>query len=136
MRIFIKDSQVRSSTLSLSDRFTCIGGDATTLEWLEAYSKGSVTPLLLLEGTAFDKRVLRALSTIPFGKTMSYRELAHSCGTPKGARAIGNACGRNPFPLLIPCHRVIRSDGTLGGFAGDLEIKRRLLAFEISHTSY
>lgn len=84
----------------------------------------------LSSGTPFQHKVMKALSEIPFGHTVSYQELATLCGSPRGARAVGNACGRNPFPLFIPCHRVIQHNGKLGGFALDLEIKKRLLEFE------
>lgn len=70
------------------------------------------------------------MQKIPFGSTMSYQEVAQAAGSPRAARAVGGACNRNPFPLLVPCHRVIQANGKIGGFALDLEIKRRLLEFE------
>lgn len=81
-------------------------------------------------GTAFMLRVWRELLTIPYGQTRSYGEVAHAIGSPKAARAVGMAAGRNPVAILIPCHRVIGADGSLTGFAGRLEIKKYLLALE------
>jgi O-6-methylguanine DNA methyltransferase len=122
----------KHARLALSDCFTCTGADATLLDWLHCYIEGVSTPLPLITGDSFRDRVLQTLQTIPFGKTVSYSEVAALCGQPKAARAVGNSCSANPFILFIPCHRVIRSDGSLGGFAVDLEIKRRLLEFEAS----
>jgi methylated-DNA-[protein]-cysteine S-methyltransferase len=82
------------------------------------------------QGTSFQLRVWRALCTIPYGETLSYGELAHRLGLVNGARAVGLANGANPLPIVVPCHRVIGSDGTLTGFGGGLHIKRSLLALE------
>lgn len=81
-------------------------------------------------GTEFDQQVWSALREIPFGATMSYGELARRLGKPGAARAVGHANGRNPLAIVVPCHRVIAADGTLGGYAGGLDLKRRLLALE------
>ena len=70
------------------------------------------------------------MARIPYGETASYGELARRIGAPGAARAIGGACNRNPLPLVIPCHRVVASDGTIGGYGGGLDTKRRLLALE------
>jgi len=78
----------------------------------------------------FQRKVLRACRRIPRGRVSSYRGIAERCGLPNGARAAGTALARNPFPLVIPCHRVVRSDGSLGGFGGGLPMKRTLLALE------
>lgn len=80
--------------------------------------------------TAFQESVLRAEHRIPRGYVSTYRLIARHLGSKKGARTVGNALARNPFPLIIPCHRVIRSDGTLGGFQGGIEMKRALLGME------
>lgn len=93
------------------------------------------TPLLpipvdIRKGTAFDQRVWRAIAAIPFGRTFSYRQIAEAAGSPGAFRATGRACGRNPIPLLIPCHRVVGSSGNLGGYSGGLHIKKFLLALE------
>jgi AraC family transcriptional regulator of adaptative response/methylated-DNA-[protein]-cysteine methyltransferase len=81
-------------------------------------------------GTAFQEAVWRELRKIPPGETRSYAEIAAAIGQPKAVRAVGSANGDNHVAVLIPCHRVIRSDGTLGGYAGGLERKRKLLAAE------
>ena len=78
----------------------------------------------------FERRVLLADFEIPRGRVMTYGGLAEKVGVPGGARAVGNVMAGNPFPLAIPCHRVIRSDGTLGGFGGGLPMKRALLEME------
>ncbi len=82
------------------------------------------------EGTPFQRGVWRALAAIPFGATITYLALAHSLGAPRSLRAVAAAVGRNPISVLIPCHRVIGSDGSLTGYAGGLERKRNLLALE------
>ncbi|HEY1430815.1 MAG TPA: bifunctional DNA-binding transcriptional regulator/O6-methylguanine-DNA methyltransferase Ada [Stellaceae bacterium] len=83
-----------------------------------------------IQGTAFQARVWRALQKIPFGKTASYTEIATALGQPKAVRAVAQACAANKLALLVPCHRVIRSDGDLGGYRWGLERKRALLARE------
>jgi AraC family transcriptional regulator of adaptative response/methylated-DNA-[protein]-cysteine methyltransferase len=87
-------------------------------------------PPLDVAATAFQWRVWEALTRIPQGETLSYGELAARLGVPKAARAIGRACGSNKLALLVPCHRIIREDGSLGGWRWGLEIKRQLLAIE------
>ncbi len=82
------------------------------------------------KGTAFQLRVWRELRKIPAGETISYQELANRAGAPKAARAAGQACGANPIPILIPCHRVVAADGSLGGYSSGLERKRWLLRHE------
>jgi methylated-DNA-[protein]-cysteine S-methyltransferase len=81
-------------------------------------------------GTVFQRSVWRQLQEIPYGETISYGELARRVGNPKASRAVGTANGMNPLPIVIPCHRVIAGDGTLGGFGGGLPTKRTLLALE------
>lgn len=81
-------------------------------------------------GTAFQRRVWEALVQIPCGRTRSYGELAADLGRPRGARAVGSACGENPLAVLVPCHRIVSKDGTLGGYAAGPERKRWLLAHE------
>jgi methylated-DNA-[protein]-cysteine S-methyltransferase len=83
-----------------------------------------------LSGTAFQKTVWNALLTIPFGETRSYGQIAQQIGNPTAARAVGAANGRNPVSIVAPCHRVVGTSGALTGFAGGLEVKARLLAFE------
>ena len=83
-----------------------------------------------LDLAGFEGSCLRALTHVPYGETVSYGRLAAMAGSPRGARAAGNAVHRNPLPILIPCHRVILGDGRLGGFGGELWIKRKLLQLE------
>jgi methylated-DNA-[protein]-cysteine S-methyltransferase len=78
----------------------------------------------------FRLRVLRAIARIPYGETRSYMQMATSAGNERAVRAAGTACGRNPLPLVVPCHRVLRSGGALGGYGGGLPMKRGLLALE------
>lgn len=82
------------------------------------------------EGTEFQMKVWKALSDIPYGKTRSYKEIAIAIGNPKAVRAVGMANNKNPIPIIIPCHRVIGSDGKLAGYGGGLEIKEYLLKLE------
>lgn len=86
--------------------------------------------LLAPGGTPFQRRVWHALGAIPFGATVSYLALAQSLGVPRSVRAVAAAVGRNPISIFIPCHRVMGSDGSLTGYAGGLERKRKLLALE------
>jgi methylated-DNA-[protein]-cysteine S-methyltransferase len=79
---------------------------------------------------AFGRRVLKSTAAIPYGGYLSYREVAAEAGSPRGARAAGNALGSNPIPIVIPCHRVLRSQGALGGYGGGLDRKRFLLELE------
>jgi methylated-DNA-[protein]-cysteine S-methyltransferase len=81
-------------------------------------------------GTPFQHSVWAALAGIPYGELRSYRDIAHSIGNPAAVRAVGAANGRNPLPIVVPCHRVIGSNGALTGFAGGLAAKRFLLALE------
>ena len=85
---------------------------------------------LELRGSDFQNKVWRALTEIPFGQTISYFDLAKMIGSPKASRAVGAANGKNPLAIVIPCHRVIGTDGTLTGFAGGLETKAMLLTLE------
>ncbi len=101
---------------------------------LDSYFKGKQTDFSDLplnpQGTLFQQHVWRTLLTIPWGETRSYKWLAEQVGNPKASRAVGMANGRNPIPILIPCHRVIQQDGALGGYTGGLDIKRYLLGLE------
>ena len=86
----------------------------------------------LRELSPFAQKVLRELAKVPYGKTISYGELAKRAGSPKAGRAVGNIVAKNPLPIIVPCHRVIASDGGLGGFSGPggLKLKRQLLLME------
>jgi methylated-DNA-[protein]-cysteine S-methyltransferase len=106
---------------------------ALALRQLEEYFEGRRTRFELgldVQGTPFQKRVWSELSRIPYGKTRSYAEIARSLKQDKAFRAVGTANGRNPISIIVPCHRVIASDGTLGGYAGGLDAKARLLGLE------
>lgn len=103
------------------------------LRQLRAYFAGELREFdipLLLEGTAFQKRVWKNLQNIPYGETISYGELAKRIGDPKAVRAVGAANGQNPIPIIVPCHRVIGSNGSLTGFGGGIENKKKLLELE------
>jgi O-6-methylguanine DNA methyltransferase len=103
------------------------------LKEIKAYFEGTVTRFsssLHLRGRPFEMRVWQALQRIPLGETRSYQEIACEIGNPRACRAVGGANSRNPIPLLIPCHRVIRKDGGLGGFSSGQDIKQWLLQFE------
>ncbi len=106
---------------------------AATIAQLRAYFRGELTTFdlpLALHGTPFQRRVWAALRTIPYGETVSYGRLAERLGVPTAARAVGLANGRNPVGIIVPCHRVVGADGSLTGYGGGLDRKRRLLAFE------
>jgi methylated-DNA-[protein]-cysteine S-methyltransferase len=103
---------------------------------LEAYFEGERREFdlpLAPEGTPFQREVWEMLRKIPYGETVSYGELARRLERPGSSRAVGAANGRNPIPIVIPCHRVVGADGSLTGFGGGLEVKRRLLALEARH---
>lgn len=100
---------------------------------LEAYFAGVLSDFsvtLFMPGSAFERRVWSALQQIPFGQTTSYGRMAFKLGVPGAARAVGRANGRNRIAIIVPCHRVIQEDGTLGGYGGGLDRKQKLLALE------
>ena len=104
-----------------------------TIAQLDAYFAGRLRRFdlpLTPEGTPFQLEVWSALADIPHGETVSYSELARRIGRPAASRAVGAANGRNPLPIVVPCHRVIGANGSLTGFGGGLAIKRRLLELE------
>jgi methylated-DNA-[protein]-cysteine S-methyltransferase len=88
-----------------------------------------------MEGTSFQRHVWGALREVPYGETTSYRELAHRLNMPSASRAVGLANGRNPIAVIVPCHRVIGSDGSLTGYGGGLERKRLLLELEAARVA-
>ena len=103
------------------------------LSELNKYFRGIPTDLTLkldLHGSDFQKRVWKSLLNIPYGKTASYKDIAAMIGAPYAIRAVGGACGKNPVPIIVPCHRVISADGSLGGYSGGLRIKKALLKLE------
>jgi methylated-DNA-[protein]-cysteine S-methyltransferase len=100
---------------------------------LEKYFAGTATTFdipIVAKGTEFQKKVWQALTTIPFGQTWSYQQLANAIDNPKAVRAVGLANGRNPVSILVPCHRVIGKNGKLTGYAGGVERKAWLLKHE------
>jgi len=106
---------------------------------LEAYFEGKLQDFdlpLVLDGTEFQVLVWRNLQKIPYGETISYGQLARRIGSPDAARAVGLANGSNPIPIIIPCHRVIGSNGHLTGFGGGLPVKKKLLALESRQLSF
>lgn len=105
----------------------------TTKSQLQEYLQGQRTEFdipLNIQGTEFEKMAWSALQKIPYGKTWSYNTQAQKAGRPTAVRAIASANGRNPFSIVIPCHRVIRSTGHLGGYSGGLDVKVQLLKIE------
>lgn len=110
--------------------------DGTMSKWVEgalaAIQHPEIAPEIPIDvrGTAFQEAVWRELRKIPLGETRSYADIARAVGDPNATRAVGTANGSNPVAVLVPCHRVIRSDGTLGGYAGGLDRKKKLLAAE------
>lgn len=107
---------------------------APYVEQIVEYSAGRrdafELPLDIPPSTPFHRQVWEALLQIPRGETRSYTWVAEQVGRPRAVRAVGQAVGANPIPLVLPCHRVLRSDGSLGGFGGGLELKQRLLELE------
>jgi len=102
---------------------------ATQLEEYFARERTGFDIPMELDGTEFQREVWAELSRIPYGETISYGELARRVGRPKGPRAVGQANGRNPIAIIVPCHRVLASNG-IGGYGGGLAVKRALLALE------
>ena len=104
-----------------------------TAQQLQEYFSGNRRSFdlpLAAPGTTFQHKVWSALRRIPYGELRSYRDIADQVGNREAVRAVGSANGRNPIPIVVPCHRVIGSDGSLTGFAGGVEAKRTLLALE------
>ncbi|HZD51862.1 MAG TPA: methylated-DNA--[protein]-cysteine S-methyltransferase [Woeseiaceae bacterium] len=108
-------------------------------EQLEAYFEGALRRFdlpLKPGGTAFQLAVLAELQKIPYGTTVSYGDIAQRIGRPRAVRAVGAANGRNPIPIIIPCHRVIGASGDLTGFGGGLAVKEALLRLEMEHSQF
>lgn len=109
------------------------GKTSAVVEELDEYFEGKrreFTVPLDLHGTEFQKKCWQALLRIPYGKTRTYAQIAKTVGCPRGFRAVGMANHDNPVPIIVPCHRVLASDGTLGGYGGGLDVKRKLLELE------
>ncbi|MEA2440367.1 MAG: methylated-DNA-[protein]-cysteine S-methyltransferase [Thermoleophilaceae bacterium] len=108
---------------------------ASAATQLEQYFAGERTDFdvdLELDGTPFERRVWEEVRAIPYGETATYAEIARRVGRPSACRAVGRANGRNPVAVIVPCHRVVGSDGSLTGYAGGIEMKRALLDLERS----
>ncbi len=103
---------------------------AQLLSFMEGKRSTLDFPIDLSSGSSFQRRVWRAILRIPYGRVRSYKWVAARVGGQRYARAVGHALGANPVPIIVPCHRVVTHDGSLGGFSGGLRIKRRLLALE------
>jgi methylated-DNA-[protein]-cysteine S-methyltransferase len=101
-------------------------------EYFAGRRRSFALPIDLRLASGFRREVLEHLPAIAYGRTATYAELAQASGRPKAVRAVGSACATNPLPLVVPCHRVLRTDGTLGGYLGGLDAKRALLALEAS----
>jgi len=101
---------------------------------MDEYFSGDLTrfatPVAPSRGSAFTRRVWDALMEIPYGTTRSYHQVAALVSSPRACRAVGSAVGKNEIPIIVPCHRVVRSDGTLGGYGPGIEFKRKLLELE------
>jgi methylated-DNA-[protein]-cysteine S-methyltransferase len=108
----------------------CLGGAVEQLRDYFAGRRRDFDLRLDPRGTEFQLRTWRALRDIPYGATATYADIARAIGKPKAVRAVGAANGRNPLPIVVPCHRVIGSDGSLTGFGGGTDVKRKLLQLE------
>ena len=140
---FLETNQIKRIVLAPSPSFSLTIQTKTPFpnleslirSWIDSYLKKKepslVLPLSFIGLPKFTKEALLAISSIPYGQTKSYQMIAIDTGSPKAVRAIGNICHRNPFPLVIPCHRVIQSNGKIGGFAYDLALKKEMLQFEV-----
>lgn len=123
-----EDSVIKFDSSKKSEKFL----EQTEKELKEFFNKKRTrfSISLDMQGTEFQKKVWKSLTKIPFGKTWSYKDLATHVGQPKASRAVGGANGKNPVCIIVPCHRVIAADGTLGGFSGGLNHKKQLLKHE------
>lgn len=124
------DSEVRTVVKSDS-HLTGIKNDI--LKYLSGEAVSFRRHTLAVNGTGFQKKVWAALSHIPYGRVLTYKQVAKRIGAPNAFRAVGSACGANELPIILPCHRVVASDGGLGGFSGGLKRKRFLLRLEGVH---
>ncbi|MFI5323322.1 MAG: methylated-DNA--[protein]-cysteine S-methyltransferase [Thermodesulfobacteriota bacterium] len=133
-RITFGEKEFRNYLDRLSGTRVTEGGSAAEMAHeLELYFDGKLcefkTDIDLTEGTPFQRAVWKKLQDIPYGKTATYKEIAENVGKPGAARAVGNAVGVNPIPIVVPCHRVLASNG-LGGYSGGISIKKDLLTVE------
>ncbi|MFD1421589.1 methylated-DNA--[protein]-cysteine S-methyltransferase [Lactiplantibacillus songbeiensis] len=114
---------------SIDEQANQVAGQALTA-YLNGQAKSFDLPLDQTTGTALQQQVWQALQQLPYGQTCTYSDLAAQLNRPQAVRAIASAVGRNPLLVVVPCHRVLRKDGQLGGYRGGLPMKRRLLALE------
>ncbi|HEY7625320.1 MAG TPA: methylated-DNA--[protein]-cysteine S-methyltransferase [Candidatus Limnocylindria bacterium] len=114
----------------LPDRQSCDEVLTELDEYFSGRRRSFDVPVDLAPLTPFQRRILAATARVPFGEMTTYREVARRAGNERAARAAGGALGANPIPIVVPCHRVVATDGSLGGYAGGLPAKRRLLALE------
>lgn len=136
IRLFLPGT-VSETALSVADCACVNSGSALVVsEFVRNYFDGlrpappSLDWLLMAQLTENEQTLLRVVASIPYGQTMAYAEVAAAAGFDRGARFAGNTLGKNPFPIIIPCHRVIRSDGSLGGFGADTRLKEAMLRLE------
>jgi O-6-methylguanine DNA methyltransferase len=122
----VKQDGVHADTISRWHRAT----ESALKSALAGRAAKSLPPLDWSGGTEFQKKVWDALRNISLGETKSYGEIAQAIGKPKAVRAVGGACGANPIPVLVPCHRVLAANQKMGGFSGGLDWKRKLLGRE------
>ncbi len=134
LNLMIEDDIV--TCISFADSLTNVPHTPFGIEvfdQIDAYLRGATTSFdfkYTLEGTDFQQKVWQAVAQIPYGETASYKEIATAIGNPNASRAVGLANNKNPIPLVVPCHRVIGTNGKLVGYAGGLEAKRYLLEVE------
>jgi methylated-DNA-[protein]-cysteine S-methyltransferase len=133
VELSIKDRPAHAAGFSgkasaLSNRFK-----AELDDYFAGTLKKFVQRVKFIEGTAFQQKIWKALMEVPFGQTRSYRWIAGKAGSPAAARAAGQALSRNPLPIIVPCHRIISSNGSPGGYSSGVEIKQWLLRHEKGH---
>jgi methylated-DNA-[protein]-cysteine S-methyltransferase len=134
LAVTVEDGAVREIRLNATaDRRPASAFERRVASELREYAIGRrrrFTVPLAAQGSPFDRQVWEALRSIPYGATRTYAEVAKMIGKPGAARAVGAANGRNPIPIIVPCHRVIAAGGRLGGYGGGLDLKRALLDLE------
>jgi len=140
LRTTLPQHSAQEARQSLGDRATCATRSPHSFEDLKQrfriYFSGHRTTfpdkLDLSQATAFQRQVWEVTKLIPYGETRSYSWVAEQIGKPRAVRAVGQTLARNPLPIIVPCHRVVASDGKLGGYSGGVEMKRYLLRLEAS----
>lgn len=124
LKRWLRGAEIKKENNTIIRRF-----EEQLIEFLSRKRKKFDLPLAI-SASSFQAKAWKALMKIPYGKTSSYTHQAEIIGSPHAVRAIGNANGQNPFPIIIPCHRILRLDGSLGGYAGGLPFKEALLRLE------